>query len=172
MNDIFMLLHDLLTAEFAAQGITVRVTQSYGDTPPALEQEPLIIVQHLATERVGWQSRQACRLAGSATILEAQNLAETFQLSVRMPTVWTGKPEAVDLLAAASMFLQGPRMVNAARAAQMGVQAVKTLTSNYIQNEQEQWENLPRFELVICHKLALSHDVGTVEHFTNGLYPV
>lgn len=173
MNDMFTLLHDLLMAEFAEQGIAVQVVQSYGDIPPAREQEPLIVVQHLATERVGWQSHQARRRAERAELIEQQNHAETFQISVRLPTLWpTDRPEAMDLLTTAAMFLQGPRMVEAAKKAQMGVQAVKTLTSNYIQNEQKQWENLPRFELVICRKLTLSHDVGTVEQFTHGIYPV
>lgn len=177
MNDIFTLLSEVLISEFAAQGITVRVTQSYGDLPPALEQEPLFILRHLATERVGWQSRQARRQAMKAEIVEAQRVAETIGVSVRLPTAWSGegaagKPDAIGLLTTASLFVQGQPMLDAANAANIGVQAVKTLTSSYIQNEQKQWENLPGFELTLCHTLTLSRDVNAVEHFTNGIYPL
>lgn len=176
VNNIFTLLRDLLIAEFAERGIAVQVVRSFGDIPAALEKEPLFVVQHMKAEREGWQARQVHRQAGEGGITELQTFAETLQISVRLPTTWPqeGKatmPEALDLLTTASMFMQSSRMVDAAKAVGMSVQAIKTLTSNYIQNEQ-QWENYPHCELVICHNLTLMQDVGVVEAFTSGIYSV
>ncbi|EKY3117295.1 phage gateway protein [Cronobacter turicensis] len=177
MNEIFKLIREVLISGFAAQGMTVRVMQSYAGVstgPPAV---PAIIMHHIASERVGWQSHQARRLAGKAEIVEMQNVAETVQFNVVLPFVkpedeTVDTPTAQGVLTTASMILQSQRMLDATRAAGMGVQVIKPITSNYIQNEAEQWENVPSFDLIICHKLTMTHDVGVVEAFTSGIYPV
>lgn len=177
MNEIFKLIREVLIAEFDDHGMTVRVMQSYSGVssgPPAV---PAIIMHHIATERVGWQSRKPIMIAGKAELHEQQNVAETIQFNVVLPFV---KPEdeTIDtptvqgVLTKASMILQSHLMLSATKTAGMGIQAVKAITSNYIQNEAEQWENVPSFDLVICHKLTLTHDVGKVEEITSGIYPV
>ena len=70
------------------------------------------------------------------------------------------------------MILQSKPMLDALKSAGMGMQVVKAIQSNYIQNEKEQWENVPSFDLVICHKLTLAHSTGVVDGFTSGIYRV
>ncbi|SUW63477.1 Uncharacterised protein [Buttiauxella agrestis] len=177
MNAIFKLLRDVLIAGFAEQGMQVRVMQSYTGVstgPPAV---PAIIMHHIATERVGWQSHQLRADAGNPVLIEKQNVAETIQFNAVLPEV-NPEDETIDTLSAqgvltmASMILQSHRMILAVKAEGMGVQVVRSITSNYIQNESEQWENVPSFDLVICHKLTLTHDVGVVEEITSGIYRV
>lgn len=177
MNEIFRLIRSVLIAGFAEQGMAVRVMQSYSGVstgPPAV---PAIIMHHIATERVGWQSRKARVNNGSPEIFEQQNAAETIQFNAVLPFV---KPEdeTIDtptvqgVLTTASLILQSHTMLKALKDAGMGMQVVKPITSNYIQNESEQWENVPAFDLVICHKLTLAHSTGVVDGFTSGIYRV
>lgn len=177
MNEIYKLIRDVLIAGFAGQGMTVRVMQSYSGVstgPPAV---PAIIMHHITSERVGWQSRKPRLTSGNPEIIEHQNVAETIQFNAVLPFV---KPEdeTVDtptvqgVLTTASLILQSHSMLTALKAVGMGMQVVKPITSNYIQNESEQWENVPSFDLIICHKLTLTHDVGRVEQITSGIYRV
>lgn len=177
MNEIYKLIRDVLIAGFSDQGMTVRVMQSYSGVstgPPAV---PAIIMHHISTERVGWQSRKARVNNGNPEIFEQQNAAETIQFNAVMPFV---KPEdetidtpmAQGVLTTASLILQSHTMLKALKDAGMGMQVVKPITSNYIQNESEQWENVPSFDLIICHKLTLSQSVGNVEEITSGIYRV
>lgn len=177
MNEIFKLIRDVLIAGFAGQGMTVRVMQSYSGVSTGPPKVPAIIMHHITTERVGWQSRKPRVNNGNPEIVEHQNAAETIQFNAVLPFV---KPEdeTVDtptvqgVLTVASMILQSHQMLSALKAAGMGMQVVKPITSNYIQNESERWENVPSFDLVICHKLTLTHDVGKVEEITSGFYRV
>lgn len=177
MNEIFKLIRQVLIAGFAGNGTTVRVMQGYSGVstgPPAVA---AIIMHHITTERVGWQSKKPRIVNGKPTLIEEQNAAETIQFNAVLPFV---KPEdesgdtptVQDFLTTASMILQSHAMLSALKSAGMGVPIVKPITSNYIQNEAEQWENVPSFDLVICHKLTLTHDVGKVEQITSGIYRV
>lgn len=177
MNEIFRIIRDVLIAEFSGQGMTVRVMQNYSGESTGPPKVPAIIMHHIATERVGWQSRKARMNNGNPEIVEHQNVAETIQFNAVLPFV---KPEdetvntstAQGVLTMASLILQSHKMLTALKTAGMGMQVVKPITSNYIQNESERWENVPSFDLVICHKLTLTHDVGKVEEITSGIYRV
>lgn len=90
MNEIYKLIREVLIAGFAGQGMTVRVMQSYSGVstgPPAV---PAIIMHHITSERVGWQSRKPGVTSGKPEIIEHQNVAETIQFNAVMPFV---KPE-------------------------------------------------------------------------------
>lgn len=177
MNEIFRLIRSVLIAGFSEQGMTVRVKQNYSDTSSGPPDVPAIIMHHIGTERVGWQSRKGEVVNAADRVVERQNVAETIQFNAVLPSV---KPEdeTVDtptvqgVLTLASMILQSKPMLDALKSAGMGVQVVKAIQSNYIQNEKEQWENVPSFDLVICHKLTLAHSTGVVDGFTSGIYRV
>ncbi|HAW1738194.1 TPA: hypothetical protein JLN31_000897 [Escherichia coli] len=177
MNEIFRLIRSVLIAGFSEQGMTVRVKQSYSDISSGPPDVPAIIMHHIGTERVGWQSRKGEVVNAADRVVERQNVAETIQFNAVLPSV---KPEdeTVDtptvqgVLTLASMILQSKPMLDALKSAGMGVQVVKAIQSNYIQNEKEQWENVPSFDLVICHKLTLAHSTGVVDGFTSGIYRV
>jgi len=177
MNEIFKLLRDLLIAGFADQGLAVRVMQSYSGISTGPPDVPAIIMHHIGTERVGWQSREVKITNSLGEETERQNAAETIQFNAVLPFVrpedeTTDTPTVQGVLTIASMLLQSRAMLDAVKAAGMGIQVVKTITTNYIQNEKEQWENVPSFDLVICHKLTLTHSVGVVNEFTSGIYRV
>ncbi|HAW0896327.1 TPA: hypothetical protein JLK53_004044 [Escherichia coli] len=177
MNEIFRLIRSVLIAGFAEQGMTVRVKQSYSEVSSGPPDVPAIIMHHIGTERVGWQSRRGEVVNATGRVVERQNVAETIQFNAVLPFV---KPEdeTVDtptvqgVLTLASMILQSKPMLDALKSAGMGMQVVKAIQSNYIQNEKEQWENVPSFDLVICHKLTLAHFTGVVDGFTSGIYRV
>ena len=177
MNEIFALLRQVLIAGFAEQGMTVRVMQSYAGVSSGPPSVPAIIMHHISTERVGWQSCKAVMVDDTGKVIEQQNAAETIQFNAVLPFI---SPEdeteqtltAQDVLTMASMLLQSRAMIDAANSAGMGLQVVKAITTNYIQNEKEQWENVPSFDLVICHKLTMTNTVGKVEQITSGIYRV
>lgn len=177
MNEIFKLVREVLISEFSGMGMQIRVLQSYSGISTGPPSVPAIIMHHIASERVGWQSRKTVVQQNSFKIIEQQNIAETIQFNAVLPftkpedeTIDT--PTVQGLLTTASMILQGSIMLSAVKAAGMGLQVVKPIATNYIQNEAEQWENVPSFDLVICHKLTLSHSVGKVEKITSGIYRI
>ncbi len=177
MNEIFKLVRGVLIAGFAEQGMPVRVMQSYSGISSGPPDVTAIIMHHIGTERVGWQSRKGEVVGIAASVVEKQNVAETIQFNVVLPFVppeneTINTPTAQSVLTLASMILQSKPMLDALKPVGMGVLAVKAIQSNYIQNENERWENVPSFDLVICHKLTLTHSVGVVDEFTSGIYRV
>jgi len=177
MNEIYVLLRQVLLGEFARQGMPVRVMQSYAGVSSGPPDVPALVMHHIASERVGWQSRDAKIVDGESLVIEKQNIAETIQFNAVMPFVkpedeTEDTPTVQGVLTLASMVLQSKTMLDALKGAGMGMQVVKPITSNYIQNEKEQWENVPSFDLIVCHKLTLTHAVGVVKEFTSGFYRV
>ena len=81
MNEIFRLIRGVLIAGFSEQGMAVRVMQSYSGVSSGPPDVPAIIMHHIGTERVGWQSRKGEVVNATGRVVERQNVAETIQFN-------------------------------------------------------------------------------------------
>lgn len=177
MNElqIFALMRTVLLQGFAATGRTdVRVKRSFASTKSSAPDAPAIIMHRIDTQRVGWQSRNFRLTETSATDTNVQNHAITFQFNALVPVELEDSESltANDLLDTAAMLLQSRLMLEACQAAGIGIQRISAIRSNYVQDENDNWEPEPSFDIIVIVKKELTISVGVVTSADIKIYPV
>lgn len=173
---IFKLIRQVLLAGFASQNMaSVRIKRSYADTKSSAPDAPAIIMHRIDSARVGWTGR-SFRLANEiATQTTKQNHAITFQFNALVPEVAEETDDtltAADLLDIAALILQSRAMLDACKAAGVGIERISAIRSNYVQNESDNWEHEPSFDLVVDVKKELTTSVNVVTSTDIKIYPI
>lgn len=177
MNEIqlFTLIRSVLLQGFSAVGrADVRVKRNYASTKSSAPDAPAIIMHRIDTQRVGWQSRNF-RLTETAAIdTNVQNHAITFQFNALVPTALEDSESltANDLLDTAAMILQSRLMLETCQKAGIGIERISAIRSNYVQDENDNWEPEPSFDIIVVVKKELVISVGVVTSADIKIYPV
>lgn len=168
-NNLFMnLIRNVLIRGFNEQGINgVRVMQNFQGKKTNSPDTPTIVVHRLDDRPVYWQSRKAVSVEDAKLIREEQSWITTFQFNAFVPRVSPEKEteedvSSEDLLRIARMILQGQRMLDACKQAGFGVLPAATTSSNWVQDEHDNWVNEPSFNLEITTKQRLDWKVPTL----------
>jgi len=177
MNEIqlFTLIRSVLLQGFAATGRDdVRVKRNYASTKSAAPAQPAIIMHRIGSSRVGWQSRNFRLTETEARDTNVQNHAISFQFNALVPTELEDSESltANDLLDTAAMILQSRLMLDACKEAGIGIQHIGEIRSNYVQDENDNWEPEPSFDIIVVVKKELIISVGVVTSTGVKIYPV
>ncbi|XAO54187.1 tail completion protein [Yersinia phage vB_YenM_P744] len=176
-NQMVKLIRDVLMSGFTDKGLPIRTKRSYSSVKTSAPNSPTLFIHRINTERVGWQSRNT-RINNSQPEIEGeQNLITTFQVNALVPSI---SPEdetledmdANDYLTIASMLLQGQVMKETCKSLGVNILPIKPITQNWVQNENDNWEPEPMFEVSICHKEILTTKINKVTEFRSGIYGV
>ncbi len=180
--ELFRLIRAHLLSGFADNSLSgVRVVRSYQQIKATAPNGPAIIMHAIGSQRVGWQGRDF-RIEGAddnkvATRTDTQNHIKTFQFNALVPLPAPGEEAddtltAGDLLDMAAMLLQNGEMLALCKANGLGIERITAITPNYVQDENDNWEYEPSFDLSVAVKKVLSHSVGVVTSTDVKIYPV
>ena len=177
MNEIqlFTLIRSVLLQGFSATGRSdVRVKRNYASTKSSAPDAPAIIMHRIDTQRVGWQSRNFRLTETEARDTNVQNHAITFQFNALVPTELEDSESltANDLLDTAAMILQSRLMLDACKNSGIGIERISAIRSNYVQDENDNWEPEPTFDIIVVVKKELVISVGVVTSADIKIYPV
>lgn len=178
MNELqlFKLIRAVLLAGFDSQDMdNVRVKRNFAPTKSSAPDSPVIIMHRIDSQRVGWTGRTFSLTNIEARETAVQNHAITFQFNALVP-VETEETEdtltANDLLDTAALILQSRLMLEACKAAGIGIERISAIRSNYVQNENDNWEPEPSFDLVVDVKKTLVTSVNVVTSTDIKIYPI
>lgn len=173
---IFKLIRIVLLQGFAGQDMdNVRVKRSYASTKSSAPDAPAVIMHRIDSLRVGWSSRTFSLTETEARQTTSQNHAITFQFNALVPVEEEETDDTLtagDLLDTAALILQSRAMLDACKAAGIGIERISAIRSNYVQNENDNWEQEPSFDLVIDVKKELITSVNVVTSTDIKIYPV
>lgn len=180
MNELklFALIRKVLIEGFAAQGLSdVRVKRNYQAVKTSAPASPTIVMHRIDSQRIGWQSRNFQFKADRAIDTAYEHHAITFQFNALIPAV---EPEdetedtltPSDLLEMAAMILQSRQMLEACKAAGVGVAPIGAIRPNWQQDENDNWEHAPSFDMIMLVKKALITSVGVVTGSDIKIYPI
>lgn len=173
---IFKLIRDVLLAGFAAQGMgAVRVKRSYASTKSSAPDAPAIIMHRIDSQRVGWSGRRFYKEDNAGHQVTMQNHAITFQFNALVPVEDEESLDTLtagDLLDTAALILQSRAMIDTCKAAGIGIERISAIRSNYVQNENDDWEQEPSFDLVVDVRKELITSVNVVTSTDIKIYPV
>lgn len=175
---LFQLIRTVLLNGLAAQGVTgARVKRNYQAVKTSAPVAPTIIMHRIDSQRIGWQSRNFTLSADRGVNTAYQHHAITFQFNALVPPVAPEDETAdtltpSDLLELAAMILQSAPMLVACKAAGIGVQPITGIRSNWVQNENDNWEHEPSFDMIVLVKKALITSVDVVTGTDIKIYPI
>lgn len=173
------IIRDILMSGFNQQGLPIRVQRSYQQRNHAAPSTPTLVYHRIGTVIAGWQYRNSQKIQtddgyiGRTT--HSSNELITFQFNA---IVVEPEPadETVDMLSA-SDYLSKARMIFMASPPNlkpMGINVlhVTTVADIWIQNESNNWELQPSFDLQIAVKQELVQDVNVVTNLTGHIHRV
>ncbi len=180
MNELklFALIRRVLLEGFAAQGFSdVKVKRNYQSVKTSAPAACTIVMHRIDSARIGWQSRNFRLKDDAATDTAYEHHAITFQFNALIPAI---EPEEEtedtltpsDLLEMAAMILQSRQMLEACKAAGVGVQPIGGIRSTWQQDENDNWEHAPSFDMIMLVKKALITSVGVVTGADIKIYPL
>lgn len=179
-NEFMFMIRGVLKKQFAAQGILdIRIMQGWqGKKTETPDGEASIIFHRVTDDPVHWQQRHfKVNADGSTVTTESQNFIATFQVNalakrIRPEDESLGDVTSEDLLKIAQMCLQSRAMLEACKAAGVGLLPVTSWTSNWVRDEHDNWIAEPSFNLSIATKEKLEWHTPAVTDWDWHIYPV
>lgn len=180
-NQFMALVRGVLRRGLELQGVAnVRILQNYQGKKTSAPETPCLVFHRVDDQPRHWQYRHTAITDVAnrkITQTEYQNFETTFQVNALVPRVAPEDEDindvsAEDLLRVAHMLLQGQLMLDVCKKAGVGILHVSTFTPNWVQDEHDNWEAEPSFNIVIATKQELKWEVPAVDMFDYKIYPV
>lgn len=178
-NEFMFLVREVLKKQLGLQNLSnVRLMQGWQGKKTQTPNEPVLVFHRVSDDPVHWQYRNFnVRSNGSTVVTESQNFITTFQVNALVPRV---KPEdeqltdmsSEDLLRKAQICLQSRAMLEACKAAGLGLLPVTSWTPNWVRDEHDNWIAEPSFNLSIASKEQLSWETPAIDEWDWHIYPV
>lgn len=179
MNEIRIrrLIRESLLSGFASQGLTIGVQrnmQQRWNQPPSY---PTLVYHRIATTPVHWTYRYAKVVDGNDIVEHHSNSTITYQINAIVPNV---NPEdetedtllAEDYLTKARMILQSQAFLETCKGLGINVLSVTSVADVTVQNESDNWESQPSFDITLAVKDILTQSIGRVESIDINLHRV
>lgn len=175
-NDIYKLIRQLLV-EIAPKRFPTPLGYqlSFQPTQEGRPSTPTVFFAAIGNYRYGWMSRESKwdSAAGSMRLHETQAMETTVQFSAYLGN--STDPNAAtpsDALSAVCGVMQGEEFIEKARI--FGIQVLRVTDQKIIpfQNESNQWERMPTFDIVIKHTDYFVDSVQIVNAFEFEMHAV
>lgn len=183
-RELQLTIRQMLLTGFASQNMPVRVQRNYQQRSTGTPDVPTIVYHRIATAPSGWQYRKHERLDKTAPNGDPYFVAKETHLSNEVITfqfnaiVKDPAPDdesitdvtASDLLLKARMIFVAERT----RLKSLGVNIlhITTVADVMVQNESDNWEEQPSFDLQFAVKQELSREVGAATQLTGSIQRV
>jgi hypothetical protein len=169
-NALIQLISPLITSALIADGYTgVILAQSYQPTQQGVSRLPMVFMQKIYTHRYGW-GRSYTKwnpLTLQEELNEDQWIETTFQFSalvtqsVQTPNQYT----ASDLANEVAAIVQSQAFQVALMAQNVGILRVSEIRNPWFQDDRDQFEALPSFDLVLSSLQTRLSTVPVVSSF-------
>lgn len=171
-QSMIKLIRRVLMSGFASRQLPIRVQQNFSAIKTTAPYEPTFFIHRLNTTPFGWQSRKAQMVAGKALNTQTQNLQTTFQINASVlavpPELQTEDDKtSYDYAVMGMQILQSQEMLDACKSLGVNVLRVGAVFENWVQDESDNWESEPSFDITLCHKDVLEAPVGKVSEVGN-----
>lgn len=171
------LIRSALLTGFTEQGITIGVQRNMQQRWTQTPSNPTLVYHRIATTPVHWTYSKVKVIAGKDLYEHHSNKLVTFQINAIVPNV---KPEdenedtllAEDYLTTARMILQSRNFLEVCKGLGINVLNVTSVADVTVQNESDNWESQPSFDITLALKDVLTQSVGRVESFDSNIYRV
>lgn len=175
-RELQKVIRDLFMQGFAAQNIAIRVQRTFQQRNHSAPDVPTLGYHRITTTPVGWQYRRVEKTGehtGRETHYSNELITYQFNALVVEPSPENesmGDMTAADLLRTARMIAvtQRPRL----KSLGINILAINTIAEVQVQNESDNWEYQPSFDITFSVKQELTTDVGRVTEFTHHIYQV
>lgn len=173
-------IRDLFIRGFTAQGIEIRTQRNFQQRNHAAPSTPTLVYHRIATTPVGWQYRKyenEQKPDGSFVARETHSSNEIITYQINALVVEPDpKDETADDMTAADL-LKIARMIAVAerpslKALGINMLHISTIADVMVQNESDNWEYQPSFDIQFSIKQELIKEVGKVTRLTGHIYRV
>lgn len=179
MNEIRLrkLIRESLLSGFTEQGLTISVQRNQQQLWAQTPSNPTLVYHRIATTPVHWTYSKTKVVAGRDQTEHHSNKLVTYQINAVVPNV---NPEdetedtllAEDYLNTARMILQSRNFLAVCKGLGINVLSVTSVADVAVQNESDNWESQPSFDVTFAVKDILTQSVGRVESFDTNIYRV
>lgn len=156
--DLFAAVRTALLAGLVANGSAATVIQMDQTTLQGRPSGPAVLFQKIGDQRYGWTKREDVPDPDEPTLMihrETQFYESTLQFEAVGPSTEPGvTPTATpsDLVNLAAAILQGDTAMRSLRVAGLAVLRVTAVRNPFMQNDRDQYEAVPSFDLVVTHE--------------------
>lgn len=141
-----------------------------GDTPEG----PAIIVNRTLTRMIGYPRRRSRQTDSGWVKTQGQRYESTYHIEALVPQS-PAEPTAMseaDVLNVARFILTCDAALVAFRSQNVGLLRVTEIRSNYIEDDKDQNEDVPFFEITFTHRIEFNAAVPLVDVFKTVFQPV
>jgi hypothetical protein len=171
-RDLFALVRSTALPLIQAQaGLSaVAMTRKFQPRQQGAETEPVIYFVKIGPDHRHGSPRREDLYDGAGGVfghMEKQLLESTFQFSAWIPQTPadTASLTESDVLNVVSAIMQSDAVIEAFRAAGVGVQRVTDIRNPYFVDERDRFEAEPSFDIVLTHYRNLSFTLPAVDTF-------
>jgi hypothetical protein len=157
-NELKALMRAQLIAGLVSAGYpSVKVKQSYQSTTQGREQLPTLYYWQLSGPTGfgrPWHVEQYNILTDNVDVTEVQNILTTFQIMATAPVspTDTSAPTPGDLALAAMQVIRSSVFIASLQAQGAGLCDNTAIRPMQIQNDQDQFEDVPSFDFTVAHQ--------------------
>lgn len=169
-------IRELFIQGFTSRGYQIRVQRNFQQRNHAAPSTPTLIYHRITTTPVGWQYRKVERTGvntGRETHYSNELITYQFNGLVVNPEP---ENESLDDMTSADL-VRIARMIAVAerpRLKSLGINMlhITEVADVMVQNESDNWEEQPSFDIQFSIKQELSRDIGRVTELTGHIYRV
>jgi hypothetical protein len=173
-NQIYAALISIISANLAAQSISVGIKQSYQPRQQGAPSAPTIFLHKLGDKAYGFPVRNDVYVSPGVTAhTETQNWETTFQvnaLAIQNPSNLT-QLTASDYLKATQLSLASESGIIALNLAGLSLLRITTIKQTDFKDEQSRWETDPSFDFTVCHTVTNTVNIGSANEVVATLVP-
>lgn len=157
-NELKALMRATLIAGLASSGYAgIKVKQSYQPTTQGREQAPTLYYWQLSgPTKVGkaWHLQEYDVTTDSVITTQVQNVLTTFQLQATAPVsvTDTSLPTPGDIALAAAQVVESWPFIAELQANGAGICNTTAIRPMQIQNDQDEFEDVPSFDFTVAHQ--------------------
>jgi hypothetical protein len=166
-RELDALIITLLTPLLAPVGLA----RNYQQVMQGDASTPWVWFVKIGDSRHGYVRRSDTWDAQAAKLIhaEVQAVETTYQFTAATPPTPSG-PTAADILQTVADLVQSDLFLTACGAADVGVLRVTSVSNPYIRNDQDRFEAVPTFDLVLTHRRTRIIDGVGLQSIQSGIY--
>ena len=168
--DLAILLRSVLVDGLTSRGITANVKQSNQPRQQGIPTTATVFFFHVGTINVGYPEKKDVWNSGNDNFdhTETQNRESRWQINALAPQLpsSTTAMTAADYALAAAAIMQSDSTIVALKNAGVGVQHITNVRSVWFQDEKQQNEENPTFDVILSHQDISTISTPVVRVFT------
>jgi hypothetical protein len=151
-----ILLVSVLNAGLAVRGVAATVQKDNQPRQQGVPSAAVILFHHVGTVNVGWPAKQDVWNAANGNFdhIETQRRESRYQIAALAPQTPSDptKFTPADFVNSAAAIMQSDATIATMLAAQVGLRHITDIRTIYFQDDKDQNEENPSFDIVLSHQ--------------------